>query len=77
MAPEILDCKFETLPEGYSYEVDIWALGVIIYSIIIGKVKFLFFIFLKPPYEMPSIDKTYTKIRMNSYSFPEDIPISD
>ena len=32
IAPEILENK------GHSYEVDIWSLGVIIYSLIIGKV---------------------------------------
>ncbi len=32
IAPEILDGK-----QGHSYEVDIWSLGVIIYTLIIGK----------------------------------------
>ena len=35
MAPEILEGK-----QGHSYEVDIWALGVIIYTLIIGKPPF-------------------------------------
>ena len=35
IAPEILDGK-----TGHSYEVDIWSLGVIIYTLIIGKPPF-------------------------------------
>jgi len=31
----------------------------------------------KPPFETPDVKATYKKIRMNSYSFPEHVPISD
>mmetsp|Transcript_5749 Transcript_5749/g.4937 ORF Transcript_5749/g.4937 Transcript_5749/m.4937 type:complete len:157 (-) Transcript_5749:1652-2122(-) len=62
IAPEILDGKI-----GHSYEVDTWSLGVIIYTLIIGK----------PPFETPDVKTTYKKIRMNNYSFPENFPISD
>ena len=34
IAPEILDGKV-----GHSFEVDIWSLGVILYTLLIGKVK--------------------------------------
>lgn len=34
IAPEILDDKI-----GHSYPVDIWSLGVIIYTLFIGKVN--------------------------------------
>ena len=34
IAPEVLDGK-----HGHSYECDMWSLGVIIYTLIIGKVK--------------------------------------
>jgi polo-like kinase 1 len=62
IAPEILEGKV-----GHSYEVDIWSLGVIIYTLMIGK----------PPFETPDVKTTYKKIRMNSYSFPDHVPISD
>ena len=47
IAPEILEGK-----TGHSYEVDIWSLGVIIYTLIIGK----------PPFETPDVKTTYKKI---------------
>ena len=62
IAPEILEGK-----AGHSYEVDIWSLGVIIYTLIIGK----------PPYETPDVKTTYKKIRMNNYNFPDHVPITD
>lgn len=31
----------------------------------------------KPPFETPDVKATYKKIRMNNYSFPEHVPISD
>ena len=45
IAPEVLDSKL-----GHSYEVDIWALGVIIYAMICGR----------PPFETPEV-KQHTK----------------
>ena len=62
IAPEILDGK-----TGHSYEVDIWSLGVIIYTLIIGK----------PPFETRDVKTTYKRIKMNAYSFPESAIISD
>ena len=61
-APEILDVK-----TGHSYEVDIWSLGVIIYTLIIGK----------PPFETRDVKTTYKRIKMNAYSFPDSAIISD
>ena len=57
MAPEVLDGK-----QGYSYEVDIWSLGIIIYTLIIGKA----------PFSAPDIETTYKQIKKNNYAFPED-----
>ena len=62
IAPEILDGK-----AGHSYEVDIWSLGVIIYTLIIGR----------PPFETSNVKETYKKIKMNNYSFPERAIISE
>lgn len=63
IAPEILTSS----QEGHSYEVDVWSLGVILYTLLIGK----------PPFETASLKTTYSKIKSNSYSFPYNIPISD
>lgn len=52
IAPEVLEGK-----SGHSYEVDIWSLGVIIYTLIIGK----------PPFETTDVKATYRRIRQNNY----------
>ena len=62
IAPEVLEGK-----QGHSYEVDVWSLGVIIYTLIIGK----------PPFETSDVKTTYRRIRMNAYSFPDHVQISD
>jgi len=41
IAPEILEGK----DSGHSYEVDVWSLGVIAYTLLIGKIPFLKCIF--------------------------------
>lgn len=52
---------------GHSYEVDIWSLGVILYTLLVGK----------PPFETSDVKTTYNRIRMNAYSFPEHIKLSE
>ena len=61
IAPEIIDGK-----SGHSYEVDIWSMGVIIYTLLIGK----------PPFETSDIKSTYRKIKTCNYAFPEGCVIS-
>eukprot|EP00026_Physarum_polycephalum_P003177 Phypoly_transcript_03187.p1 GENE.Phypoly_transcript_03187~~Phypoly_transcript_03187.p1 ORF type:complete len:717 (+),score=118.81 Phypoly_transcript_03187:138-2288(+) len=62
IAPEILEGT-----NGHSYEVDIWSLGVILYTLIIGK----------PPFETKDVKSTYKRIKANMYSFPDSVPISE
>jgi polo-like kinase 1 len=62
IAPEILDGNV-----GHSYQVDVWALGVIIYTLIVGK----------PPFETTDIKLTYKKIKECDFSFPESALISE
>lgn len=54
IAPEVLE------EQGHSYEVDLWSLGVIVYTLLVGR----------PPYEDDSVESTYENIRNNRYSFP-------
>ena len=62
IAPEILEGK-----AGHSYEVDVWSLGVIMYTLIIGK----------PPFETNNVKETYKRIKSGNYSFPEHAIISE
>lgn len=61
IAPEVLDSKL-----GHSFEVDIWALGVIMYTLLVGR----------PPFETNDVKKTYNLIKMNAYSFPDQVSVS-
>ena len=61
VAPEVLVIK-----NGYSYKIDIWSLGIIIYKFIIGKL----------PFFSPDVNTIYEKIKNNEYTFPENSNIS-
>ncbi|OMJ72607.1 hypothetical protein SteCoe_28905 [Stentor coeruleus] len=62
IAPEILEGK-----NGHSYEVDVWSFGVLMYTMMIGK----------PPFETNDVKTTYKRIKMNAYTFPDHISISE
>jgi serine/threonine protein kinase len=62
IAPEILFDK----ERGHSFEVDIWAFGVIMYSLLFGR----------PPFQSSDVKAIYQNIKDNAYSFPETIPVS-
>lgn len=46
--------------------MDVWALGIILYALLIGK----------PPFECSTVDETYRRIRQGHFDFPKQIPIS-
>eukprot|EP01046_Picozoa_sp_COSAG06_P047509 COSAG06_NODE_6924_length_2713_cov_16.993879_2_plen_706_part_01 len=56
IVPEILSGN-----AGHSFEVDIWAYGVIMYTLLVGK----------PPFETTDVKLTYRQIKANSYTFPD------
>ncbi|EKF28498.1 protein kinase, putative,polo-like protein kinase, putative [Trypanosoma cruzi marinkellei] len=64
IAPEIIDSAHE----GHSYEVDIWSLGVILYTLLVGE----------PPFQTSDVKATYRRIKQCRYEFPPrlDIPES-
>ena len=59
IAPEVLTKK------GHSYEVDVWSLGCIVYTLLVGK----------PPFETSDLKDTYRKIRHNDYEIPAHVPM--
>ena len=64
IAPEVIQGSKET--RGHSFEVDVWSMGVILFTVLVGK----------PPYEAKDVKATYKRIIANEYSFPDDISIS-
>jgi len=57
IAPEVLGKK------GHSYEVDVWSIGCILYTLLVGK----------PPFETQSLKDTYNRIKRNEYHVPSKI----
>ncbi|KTF76072.1 hypothetical protein cypCar_00027029 [Cyprinus carpio] len=57
IAPEVL-CK-----KGHSFEVDVWSLGCILYTLLVGK----------PPFETSCLKETYIRIKKNEYTVPRHI----
>jgi len=55
IAPEVLK------KQGHSYEADIWALGCMMFAMLVGT----------PPFETKSLSRTYAKIAANEYEIPE------
>jgi len=54
IAPEILSC------EGHSFEVDVWAFGVILFGLLVGRM----------PFETASLKNTYQRITNAIYHIP-------
>ena len=57
IAPEVLTKK------GHSYEVDVWSIGCIMYTLLVGK----------PPFETQTLKDTYKRIRANEYHVPSKV----
>ncbi|SPO26424.1 related to CDC5 - Serine/threonine-protein kinase [Ustilago trichophora] len=62
IAPEILYDQ----GQGHSFEVDIWSVGVIMYTLLVGK----------PPFQTPKVDEIYERIRQNAYEIPAKAGLS-
>ena len=65
IAPEVIQGDRAT--RGHSFEVDIWSMGVVLYTCLVGK----------PPYEAKDVKATYQRILANEYSFPRDVALSE
>ena len=62
IAPEVLMGKHT----GHSFEVDIWAIGVMMYALLIGK----------PPFQSRDVNTIYERIKCRDFAFPFDKEIS-
>ena len=60
LSPEVLES-----PNGHSYEVDFWAIGVILYTMLCGR----------PPFESAEVKQTYQKIKVGHFNFPESVEV--
>ena len=64
IAPEVLA---GSKGGGHSYEVDVWSIGVILYTLFVGT----------PPFQTSDVHATYKRIRANAYAFPETPRVSE
>ncbi|KAG7882012.1 hypothetical protein KL905_000494 [Ogataea polymorpha] len=58
IAPEVLGGK----ATGHSFEVDIWAIGIMMFALLFGK----------PPFQAKDVQVIYERIKNNEYKFPAD-----
>ncbi|PUU73264.1 hypothetical protein B9Z19DRAFT_1035320 [Tuber borchii] len=65
IAPEVLFGSGKE-GQGHSFEVDLWGVGVIMYAMLVGK----------PPFQAGDVNVIYQKIRHNTFSWPEEVPVS-
>ncbi len=63
IAPEIIA---DNNNNGHSFPADVWSLGVLIYTLLVGR----------PPFETNDVKLTYNKIKHAIYSFPTHPPIN-
>lgn len=63
IAPEILD---DDKYSGHSLKVDIWSLGICLYTMLFGA----------PPFQSYDVKATYSRIRLNDFTFPTNINVS-
>lgn len=62
MAPEILQNE-----NGYSFSVDVWSIGVVLYYLVCGY----------SPFKSDDVKETYRKVREEEFEFPEGIDMTD
>ncbi|ODQ82247.1 hypothetical protein BABINDRAFT_158882 [Babjeviella inositovora NRRL Y-12698] len=62
IAPEVLGGK----TTGHSFEVDIWAIGVMMYALLVGK----------PPFQSRDVQVIYERIKNIDFAFPPDKEVS-
>ncbi|GME80043.1 unnamed protein product [Ambrosiozyma monospora] len=63
IAPEVLGGK----NVGHSFEVDVWAVGIMMHALLFGK----------PPFQAKDVQVIYERIKKNEYGFPEESTVSE